>query len=69
MLQRQFTSYDMQKVLLLKIQLVSCVVKQGQKRLNFQCRIVCIAFANCPRYNEEIAGTHVADIEYPLRVH
>ena len=29
----------------------SCIMKQGQNDLNFQCRIVCTALANCTRYN------------------
>lgn len=40
----------------------SCVMKQGQNDLNFQCDNVCTALANCPRYTIEIN-------QYSLCVH
>jgi len=32
----------------------SCIMKQGQNDLNFQCHIVCTALANCPCCNIEM---------------
>ena len=40
----------------------TCIMKQGQSDLNFQCRIVCTALTNCSRYNIEMS-------QYPLCVH
>ena len=42
----------------------ACVMKQGQSDPSFQCRIVCTALVNCPRYNIEMNQYHVHELAY-----